>query len=48
MTFPICAGVIKDARLIAHCMHRFCAVCIEKWLRLSKCGLSIDHSLRVM
>jgi Zinc finger, C3HC4 type (RING finger) len=30
------AGVIKDARLIAQCMHRFCAVCIEKWLRLSK------------
>ena len=32
--FP--AGVIKDARLIAQCMHRFCALCIEKWLRQSK------------
>lgn len=32
----VCLGVIKDARLIAQCMHRFCAVCIEKWLRLSK------------
>lgn len=32
----VCLGVIKDARLIAQCMHRFCAVCIEKWLRQSK------------
>ena len=22
---------------MAQCMHRFCATCIEKWLRLSKC-----------
>lgn len=32
----VCLGVIKDARLIAQCMHRFCAACIEKWLRQSK------------
>ena len=29
-------GVIKEARLVAQCMHRFCSTCIEKWLRLSK------------
>ncbi len=33
------AGVIKEARLVAQCMHRFCAACIEKWLRLSKCAV---------
>ena len=30
-------GVIKDARLVAGCMHRFCGDCIEKWLRIAKC-----------
>ena len=41
-----CAGVIKDARLVAQCMHRFCAKCIEKWLRLSKyiTILGLSHS----
>ncbi len=37
------SGVIKEARLVAQCMHRFCAACIEKWLRLSKC-VSLRHA----
>ncbi|KAK9844788.1 hypothetical protein WJX74_006846 [Apatococcus lobatus] len=33
---PVCLGVIRDARLVSVCMHRFCAECIEKWLRNAK------------
>ena len=32
--FP--TGVIKNARLVSGCMHRFCAECIEKWLRVCR------------
>ncbi|KAK9813090.1 hypothetical protein WJX72_008817 [[Myrmecia] bisecta] len=32
----VCLGVIKGARLVAGCMHRFCGDCIEKWLRIGK------------
>ncbi|DBA87348.1 TPA: hypothetical protein ACH3X1_004396 [Trebouxia sp. C0004] len=33
---PVCLGVIKNARLVSGCMHRFCAECIEKWLRVCR------------
>lgn len=29
----ICMGIIKNARAISACMHRFCRTCIEAWLR---------------
>eukprot|EP00884_Botryococcus_braunii_P002150 jgi/Botrbrau1/11936/Bobra.341_1s0003.1 len=31
----ICLGIIKEARLVSVCMHRFCKTCIEHWLRCS-------------
>lgn len=30
------AGVVKSCRLVSGCMHRFCADCIEKWLRVAR------------
>ena len=36
MQFYAAAGVIKNARLVSGCMHRFCAECIEKWLRVCR------------
>ena len=33
---PICLGYIKRTSIIMECLHRFCADCIEKCLRLGK------------
>ncbi|KAK9902834.1 hypothetical protein WJX75_008005 [Coccomyxa subellipsoidea] len=32
---PVCLGIVKHCRLVSGCMHRFCADCIEKWLRVA-------------
>ncbi|KAK9843792.1 hypothetical protein WJX81_006630 [Elliptochloris bilobata] len=32
----VCLGIVKGSRLVSGCMHRFCALCIEKWLRMTK------------
>lgn len=32
----VCLSIINNARLVSVCMHRFCAACIETWLRNSK------------
>ncbi|PSC75175.1 E3 ubiquitin-ligase RING1a isoform B [Micractinium conductrix] len=29
----ICMGIVKNARTVSACMHRFCKDCIEAWLR---------------
>ena len=34
----VCAGILKSCRLVSGCMHRFCADCIEKWLRVARCN----------
>ncbi|XP_027929958.1 putative E3 ubiquitin-protein ligase RING1b [Vigna unguiculata] len=31
---PICLGIIRNARVVMECMHRFCKECIEKSFRL--------------
>ncbi|BDA51323.1 probable E3 ubiquitin-protein ligase RING1 at N-terminal half [Coccomyxa sp. Obi] len=31
----VCLGIVKNCRLVSGCMHRFCADCIEKWLRVA-------------
>ncbi|EIE19839.1 hypothetical protein COCSUDRAFT_58076 [Coccomyxa subellipsoidea C-169] len=31
----VCLGIVKSCRLVSGCMHRFCADCIEKWLRVA-------------
>jgi hypothetical protein len=33
---PICLGYIKRTSIVMECLHRFCAECIEKCLRLGK------------
>jgi len=33
---PICLGYIKKTSVVLECMHRFCAACIEKCLRMGK------------
>lgn len=32
----VCLSIINNTRLVSVCMHRFCAACIETWLRNSK------------
>ncbi len=32
----VCLGIVRDARVVPTCMHRFCATCIERFLRSSK------------
>jgi len=33
---PVCLGYVKRASIVMVCLHRFCAECIEKCLRLGK------------
>lgn len=33
---PICLGYIRRTSIVMECLHRFCAECIEKCLRLGK------------
>lgn len=42
------AGVIKNARLVSGCMHRFCAECIEKWLRVCRQVFCLDNILLLL
>eukprot|EP01055_Gregarina_sp_Pseudo9_P001037 Gregarina_sp_Pseudo_9__1036@NODE_1670_length_1409_cov_21_566423_g1548_i0_p1_GENE_NODE_1670_length_1409_cov_21_566423_g1548_i0NODE_1670_length_1409_cov_21_566423_g1548_i0_p1_ORF_typecomplete_len456_score104_73zfC3HC4_2/PF13923_6/3_4e12zfC3HC4/PF00097_25/5_8e08zfC3HC4_3/PF13920_6/8_3e08zfRING_2/PF13639_6/1e07zfRING_6/PF14835_6/9_7e08Ubox/PF04564_15/1_9e07ProkRING_4/PF14447_6/2_9e05zfRING_5/PF14634_6/0_0001zfC3HC4_4/PF15227_6/0_00014zfANAPC11/PF12861_7/0_00038zfrbx1/PF12678_7/2_5e03zfrbx1/PF12678_7 len=30
---PICMGICKEVMVVKDCSHRFCAECIQKWLR---------------
>lgn len=34
LTCPVCLGIIRDTRTMMECLHRFCADCISKSLRL--------------
>jgi hypothetical protein len=36
LTCRVCLGIIRNATTVMECMHRFCADCIEKSLRLGK------------
>ncbi|KAL6068660.1 E3 ubiquitin-protein ligase RING2 [Balamuthia mandrillaris] len=36
LTCPICLGIIRRTMTVMECLHRFCADCISKCLRLSK------------
>ncbi|WJX62842.1 RING-type E3 ubiquitin transferase [Trifolium repens] len=42
---PICLGIIKKAKIVKQCNHRFCKECIEKAFRLSnhKCPICRVH-----
>eukprot|EP00937_MAST-01D_sp_MAST-1D-sp2_P002455 g2455.t1 len=31
---PICLEVLRDTKVVKHCLHRFCSECIERCLRL--------------
>lgn len=33
---PICLGIISNTRTFMECLHRFCAECIEKYIRVRK------------
>ena len=37
-------GVLKQTRLVKDCLHRFCAPCIERSLRI-KCARAAQHSV---
>jgi len=36
LTCPICLGIMRNAQVVKHCLHRFCGSCIQKCLRLGK------------
>eukprot|EP01071_Lankesteria_metandrocarpae_P003288 Lankesteria_metandrocarpae@DN2871_c0_g1_i1.p1 len=33
LTCPICTSVYRRVMVVKNCLHRFCADCIERWLR---------------
>lgn len=37
-------GVLKQTRLVKECLHRFCAPCIERSLRI-KCVCAVETAL---